>query len=191
MTGEGAVCGDDFVMPALSRATINPRDDMGDTDFSTHVEGTVGIIAERVMYWDNRTGKACHDSVAMDEPHTPPSTSRTGTQKEDMNLHPHSQPQSGRRDRLDNLPHPIGRGERHQDGDHPRRIPRDLQPPGTLGDPGKDGRHHNQRHTREGNPGGEGHVLERPWCGYLHHRRLRGLTVRQLGASSSGICKYS
>jgi hypothetical protein len=33
------------------------------------VNGTLPIIAERAMYWDNGTGEACHDSIGMDAPH--------------------------------------------------------------------------------------------------------------------------
>ncbi len=38
-------------------------------DFSTRVDGTKPIIAERAMYWDNGTGEACHDSIGMSSPH--------------------------------------------------------------------------------------------------------------------------
>jgi alpha-tubulin suppressor-like RCC1 family protein len=61
-----------FTMDPNSRETIRVNDveGMGSTDFSTAVEGSKPIIAERAMYWDNGTGEACHDSVGMASSHT-------------------------------------------------------------------------------------------------------------------------
>jgi len=50
-----------------SRKTI--RVGISPADFSTHVHGSLPIIAERSMYWDNGTGEAGHDSIGMDSPH--------------------------------------------------------------------------------------------------------------------------
>ncbi len=58
-----------FNMPANSRRTIRVNDQLPNTDFSTRVTGSMPIIAERAMYWNNGTGEACHDSVGMDAPH--------------------------------------------------------------------------------------------------------------------------
>lgn len=60
-----------FTMPANSRKTICVNDvpGMENMDFSTHVAGTRPIITERAMYWNNGTGEAFHDSIAMDAPH--------------------------------------------------------------------------------------------------------------------------
>jgi hypothetical protein len=56
-------------MPADSRETIRVNDFLPGEDFSTQVEGSQPIIAERAMYWDNGTGEACHDSIGMDAAH--------------------------------------------------------------------------------------------------------------------------
>jgi hypothetical protein len=69
MTPEGPKPTASFTMPANSRRTIRVNDSMADKDFSTKVNGTLPIIAERAMYWDNGTGEACHDSIGMDAPH--------------------------------------------------------------------------------------------------------------------------
>ncbi len=58
-----------FSMPANSRETIRINDFEPNTDLSTTVHGSLPIIAERAMYWDNGTGEACHDSIGMDSPH--------------------------------------------------------------------------------------------------------------------------
>jgi hypothetical protein len=60
-----------FPMPANSRKTIRVNDvpGMGSADFSTKVNGSLPIIAERSMYWNNGTGEACHDSVGTASAH--------------------------------------------------------------------------------------------------------------------------
>jgi len=59
-------------MPANSRKTICVNDVLPDTDFSTHVNGSQPIIAERAMYWGEGTalGEAAHDSIGLAAPHT-------------------------------------------------------------------------------------------------------------------------
>ncbi|MBN2167946.1 MAG: hypothetical protein JW738_01770, partial [Actinobacteria bacterium] len=69
MTNNGPVPQAPFSMPANSRKTVRVNDVLPNTDFSTHVEGTLPVIAERAMYWDNGTGEACHDSIGMSEAH--------------------------------------------------------------------------------------------------------------------------
>ncbi len=56
-------------MPANSRKTIRVNDFLPGEDFSTQVDGSAPVIAERAMYWDNGTGEACHDSIGMDSAH--------------------------------------------------------------------------------------------------------------------------
>jgi len=70
MTPSGPVPQSTFTMTANTRKTIRVNDvaGMGNTDFSTAVHGSKGIIAERAMYWDNGTGEACHDSIGMAAP---------------------------------------------------------------------------------------------------------------------------
>jgi hypothetical protein len=53
MTKSGPVSGSDVVMPANSRATIHPKDEIGATDFSTHVHCVQGwtVAADRTMAW--------------------------------------------------------------------------------------------------------------------------------------------
>jgi len=53
MTGTGAVPGGTFNLPAASQTAINPRDTLGDQDFSTHVVCNEGrtIAVDRTMYW--------------------------------------------------------------------------------------------------------------------------------------------
>jgi hypothetical protein len=71
MTPSGAKAQAPFSLAANSRKTIRVNDVAGmlSTDFSTQVHGTVPIIAERAMYWNNGTGEACHDSIGMDRAH--------------------------------------------------------------------------------------------------------------------------
>jgi hypothetical protein len=71
MIGAGPVTIPRFTMPANSRKTINVNAtaSLPNTDFSTMVHGSVPVIAERAMYWNNGTGEACHDSIGMDSPH--------------------------------------------------------------------------------------------------------------------------
>jgi hypothetical protein len=58
-----------FSMPANSRKTIRVNDVEPNVDLSTEVHGSLPIIAERAMYWNNGTGEACHDSIGMSAPH--------------------------------------------------------------------------------------------------------------------------
>ncbi|MBU4173613.1 MAG: hypothetical protein KKB90_04260 [Actinobacteria bacterium] len=53
MTGEGLVDGGEVNLPAASQATVNPRDTLGDKDFSTKVECKEGktIAVDRTMTW--------------------------------------------------------------------------------------------------------------------------------------------
>ena len=69
MTPTGPVYQVPFQMPANSRKTVKVNDILGGTDLSTQVHGSQPIIAERAMYWDNRTGEACHDSIGMASSH--------------------------------------------------------------------------------------------------------------------------
>jgi hypothetical protein len=69
MTAGGAVVTSPFTMDPGTRKTIRVNDVLPGDDFSTKVHGTLPIIAERAMYWDNGTGEACHDSIGMSLPH--------------------------------------------------------------------------------------------------------------------------
>ena len=71
-TKNGPVAGPQFAMPAKSQATINPRDTVGNTDFSTKVECLEGkpIAADRTMTWVG-PGAPCeeaHNSVGVTAP---------------------------------------------------------------------------------------------------------------------------
>ncbi|OFW68379.1 MAG: hypothetical protein A2V52_06330, partial [Actinobacteria bacterium RBG_19FT_COMBO_54_7] len=55
-----------FSMPAYSRLTINVNSLVPSSDVSTHVHGDQAIIAERAMYWGERTGG--HDAVGTNSP---------------------------------------------------------------------------------------------------------------------------
>ncbi|MBU4176146.1 MAG: DUF5719 family protein [Actinomycetia bacterium] len=72
LTPEGPQEQPAFQMDPNSRKTICVSDVLPGTDLSTHVHGSVPIIAERAMYWgaDTPLGEACHASVGMDSPHT-------------------------------------------------------------------------------------------------------------------------
>jgi hypothetical protein len=70
MTPDGPVVQPAVVVPANSRKTIRLNDALPSKDLSTHVEGSLPLIAERAMYWDAGLGEACHDSIGMDSPHT-------------------------------------------------------------------------------------------------------------------------
>jgi hypothetical protein len=63
MTGSGPVQGPSVSMPANSRKTFRINDILPGQDFSTRVHGSLPIIAERAMYWDNGTGEASHASI--------------------------------------------------------------------------------------------------------------------------------
>ncbi len=69
MTPTGPVAQTPFVMPANSRKTIRVNDVLANSDFSTKVHGSLPIIAERPMYWNNGEGEASHDSVGMPKAH--------------------------------------------------------------------------------------------------------------------------
>jgi len=69
MTPGGPAFQAPFVMPANSRRTVRVNDVLPNSDESARVEGSLPLIAERSMYWDNGTGEASHDSVGMDSPH--------------------------------------------------------------------------------------------------------------------------
>lgn len=71
MTPQGPVQQDQFVLSHLSRKTIRVNDvpGMANKDFSTRIESTIPIGAERSMYWDNGTGEAGHDSIGLTSPH--------------------------------------------------------------------------------------------------------------------------
>jgi hypothetical protein len=58
-------------MAANSRKTIRVNDFLPKADFSTQVQGSEPIIAERAMYWgaDTPVGEDCHDSIWLDSPH--------------------------------------------------------------------------------------------------------------------------
>ncbi|MBU4219536.1 MAG: IPT/TIG domain-containing protein [Actinobacteria bacterium] len=70
MTPSGPQQQPTFRMDPNSRKTICVNDVLPGTDLSTHVHGSVPIIAERAMYWGNGTGGACHDSIGLAAPHT-------------------------------------------------------------------------------------------------------------------------
>jgi len=69
MTGSGPRTQPAFSMPANSRKTIKVNDSLQNADFSTRVQGSKPIIAERAMYWDCYDQEKCHDSIGMDQPH--------------------------------------------------------------------------------------------------------------------------
>ncbi|MBN1289171.1 MAG: hypothetical protein JXA49_06000, partial [Actinobacteria bacterium] len=68
MTSNGPQTPPGFTMPPNSRKTVRVNDILPGADFSTHVHGSLPIIAERAMYWNNGTGEACHDSIGMSAP---------------------------------------------------------------------------------------------------------------------------
>ena len=61
-----------YTMQPNSRMTVRVNDVLPNTDFSTHVHGSLPVIAERSMYWGTGTalGEACHDSIGMAAAHT-------------------------------------------------------------------------------------------------------------------------
>ena len=69
MTPSGPVTQPQFAMPPGSRKTIRVNDVLPGKDFSTKASGTLPVVAERVMYWDNGTGEASHSSVGVQGPH--------------------------------------------------------------------------------------------------------------------------
>jgi len=68
-TNTGPVAGPQFVMAAKSQATINPRDTLGNQDFSTKIKCLDGklIAADRTMIW-NRCGEEGHNSIGVTAP---------------------------------------------------------------------------------------------------------------------------
>jgi len=72
MTPSGPRPQPSFTMPANSRKTIkvNGIAEVSSTDLSTHVNGSLPIIAERAMYWDSWAGETCHDSIGMASAHS-------------------------------------------------------------------------------------------------------------------------
>jgi hypothetical protein len=70
MTPTGPVAQMPFTIPANSRKTVKVNDIVPNSDLSTRVHGSLPIIAERSMYWDNGTGEAGHGSIGMSAPHT-------------------------------------------------------------------------------------------------------------------------
>lgn len=71
MTTAGPKAQPAFSMPANSRVSILVNELLTNTDFSTQVHGSAPIIAERSMYWGERTplGEASHASVGLEGPH--------------------------------------------------------------------------------------------------------------------------
>lgn len=70
MTPHGPVTHPPFTMDPNSRRTVRVNDVLQTEDFSTRVDGSHPLIAERAMYWDPGTGEACHDSIGMPSAHT-------------------------------------------------------------------------------------------------------------------------
>ncbi|HEY5532815.1 MAG TPA: DUF5719 family protein, partial [Candidatus Anoxymicrobiaceae bacterium] len=68
MTPSGEVKQPAFTLAGLSRKTIKVNDVAPGMDLSTRVHGSLPIVAERSMYWDNGTGEACHDSIGAAAP---------------------------------------------------------------------------------------------------------------------------
>jgi hypothetical protein len=56
-------------MPGGTRKTVRVNDFLAGRDFSTEVQGSGTIIAERAMYWDAGLGEACHASIGTAAPH--------------------------------------------------------------------------------------------------------------------------
>ncbi|MHB8896031.1 MAG: WD40/YVTN/BNR-like repeat-containing protein [Candidatus Geothermincolia bacterium] len=69
MTTNGPQAAPAFTMSPDSRMTVRVNDTLQNADFSTKVHGSLPIIAERAMYWNNGTGEASHDSIGLDSPH--------------------------------------------------------------------------------------------------------------------------
>jgi len=71
-TKSGEVAGPHFPMAASSQATVNPRDTVGNTDFSTKVECTDGktIAADRTMTWTGpgAASPEAHNSIGVTSP---------------------------------------------------------------------------------------------------------------------------
>jgi len=74
MTGAGAQAGPSIYLPALSQATVSPKDTLGSQDFSTQVtcrEG-LGIAVDRTMTWTGpgAPSEEAHSSVGVTAPQT-------------------------------------------------------------------------------------------------------------------------
>ncbi len=71
MTPEGPLAQAPFTVPGKARRTIKVNDvpGMSNTDCSIHVQGSLPIVAERAMYWNNGRKDACHQHVGTPSPH--------------------------------------------------------------------------------------------------------------------------
>jgi Family of unknown function (DUF5719) len=71
MTPDGPVAQAPFTVPGKARKTIkvNNVPGMSNTDCSIHVQGSLPIVAERAMYWNNSVKDACHQHVGTPSPH--------------------------------------------------------------------------------------------------------------------------
>lgn len=69
-TSSGPVAGKKITMPAKSQSTINPRDILGNKDFSTKVECLEGktISADRTMVWNSGPGEEGHCAIGVNSP---------------------------------------------------------------------------------------------------------------------------
>lgn len=58
---------DPFTLPARSRKTINvnENEEMKEIDFSTRIDSTKPIVAERAMYWNSSSGQVFQDSIGL------------------------------------------------------------------------------------------------------------------------------
>ena len=74
MTGEGEVPGGSFTLPAMSQATVNPADTLGEKDFSTKVDCIEGktIAVDRTLTWtgEGASSPEGHSSVGVTSPAT-------------------------------------------------------------------------------------------------------------------------
>ncbi|MHB8894276.1 MAG: S8 family serine peptidase [Candidatus Geothermincolia bacterium] len=73
MTSSGAVNGGTVTLPAYSQTTVNPRDRLGDADFSTKVDCTTAdksIAVDRTMTWtgEGSDSPEAHASVGVTSP---------------------------------------------------------------------------------------------------------------------------
>ena len=72
MTGAGEVPGGSFTLPAMSQATVNPADALGEKDFSTKVECMEGksIAVDRTMTWigPGAPSEEAHNSIGVTSP---------------------------------------------------------------------------------------------------------------------------
>lgn len=72
MTPQGAVSGGTVSLPAMSQTTVNPKDKVGEKDFSTKVEAKGGetIAVDRTMSWtgEGAASPEAHNSVGVNAP---------------------------------------------------------------------------------------------------------------------------